>query len=170
MKKVLIIVGSILIIIFGLFFALQPSVDSPPLYLSPTEHIPNAPTLEHPGSIPSASSPSSNDRISNISPSCLNCISLSFDFGTEKKSFEISTDGQTSLFELIQNTNLEIATENFPPIGKMITSLNGFKNGTDGKYWQFWVNGQYSQIGASAYKPQPGDSIKWRFTHTPNEE
>ena len=136
MRKYLILGGAVLIIAVGSFFALKPSFDSPP-----SANISDTPTLVH------------------------SSISLSFGFGTEKKSFEISTTGQTSLFELIQKTDLQIETENFPPIGKMIVSINGFKNGTDGKYWQYWINGQYAQIGASSYKPKPNDSIEWKFSN-----
>lgn len=91
-------------------------------------------------------------------------ISLFFKFPSETKNFEVQTDGTLTLFELIEKTDLKIETENFPPMGKMITSINGLKNGTDGKYWQYWINGEYAQIGVSAFKPSPSDRIQWRFT------
>ncbi|MBI3589174.1 MAG: DUF4430 domain-containing protein [Candidatus Liptonbacteria bacterium] len=94
----------------------------------------------------------------------VSAVTLSFTFPAEKKSFEISTDGQASLFDLISKTDLKLETKNFPPLGRMIVSVNGFKNGEGGKYWQYWVNGKYAEVGVSSYKPQPGDLIEWKFT------
>ena len=140
MKKI-ILVSIISICVVGLgFLILKPT---PPLH-----------------SIESISSNTPLEQSSSIS-----AVTLSFDFGGEKKAFDIATSGQENLFELIEKTDLNIETKNFPPIGKMIVSINGFKNGTDGKYWQYWINGQYAQIGASSYKPKPNDSIEWKFSN-----
>ena len=38
------------------------------------------------------------------------------------------------------------------------------KNGDDNKFWQFWINGEYSQIGAADYLVQSNDLIEWKFT------
>lgn len=91
-------------------------------------------------------------------------INLIFDFDSQKEYFEVSVSGKENLFDLVLGTNLEIKTEDFPPFGKMIVSINGFKNGEGGKYWQYLVNGKYAEVGASDYIPKPGDSIEWQYT------
>ncbi len=152
MKKYLVLAGAVVLIALGLFFVLKSPTDSVTFNPKGDEVFATNQDVEQSKNIPEVSQPN------------FSLVYLSFDFGTEKKSFEISTDGQENLFELIQKTELQIETENFPPIGKMIVSINGFKNGTDGKYWQFWINGKYAQIGVSAYEPKLNDSIEWKFT------
>lgn len=153
MKKFLTLFIVAILVVLGLLLVFKSPTDSIALSPKGDEVVAENNVIEK-----SKNSP----EISQPDPSL---VSISFDFGTEKKSFEISTDGQANLFDLIQKTDLKIETENFPPIGKMIVSINGFKNGEGGKYWQFWINGKYAQIGASAYILKPEDSVEWRFTN-----
>ena len=93
-------------------------------------------------------------------------FSLSFDFGSgaEKISQSLNFQKGENLLDAMIQTNLKIETKTYVGLGSIIESINDFKSGTNGKYWQYWVNGKYSQVGASAYQIQPGDVIEWRFS------
>ena len=49
------------------------------------------------------------------------------------------------------------------PNGVFVTSINGTTNGQDGRYWQFWVDGTYPQVGADHVALADGDTVTWRF-------
>ncbi len=49
-------------------------------------------------------------------------------------------------------------------LGVLITKIGDKKNGDEGKYWQYFVNGKYAKVGVSGYKVRTGDVIEWRFT------
>lgn len=36
-------------------------------------------------------------------------------------------------------------------------------NFNSGYYWQYWINGQYSKVGASSYKLKAGDVVEWKY-------
>jgi len=48
-------------------------------------------------------------------------------------------------------------------LGQFIVSIEG-KQGSGDVYWQYWVNGIYSQQGVSGVKPAPGDVIEFKLT------
>jgi hypothetical protein len=45
----------------------------------------------------------------------------------------------------------------------LINSINNAVGGTDGKYWQYYVNGELPMIGADKYAVSNGASIEWHF-------
>lgn len=49
-------------------------------------------------------------------------------------------------------------------LGIFITEIEGKKNGENGNYWQYFINGKYANIGVSNYILKQGDIIEWRFT------
>lgn len=51
-------------------------------------------------------------------------------------------------------------------LGILVEQIGDQKNGTDGKYWQYQVNGQYADVGAGKYIVKPGDKIEWRFAES----
>ena len=50
-------------------------------------------------------------------------------------------------------------------LGVLITKIGNKKNGDEGKYWQYFVNGEYANMGASNYIVKNGDIIEWKFTN-----
>ena len=45
-----------------------------------------------------------------------------------------------------------------------ITSIGGAENeGADGRNWQFYVNGERSNVGAGAYVVESGDHVLWKL-------
>lgn len=54
--------------------------------------------------------------------------------------------------------------EDYGDMGKMVVQIEDSKNGDKNRYWQFWVNGQYSEVGADSYVLQERDLVRWVFT------
>ena len=91
---------------------------------------------------------------------------LTIDFGAgEIKNFELKPSGE-NLFVLTKNKISEegigVAYETHKGLGELITRIGDKKSG-GGKYWQYWVNGDYAHVGASSYVPKSGDVIEWKF-------
>ncbi|MDP2656407.1 MAG: DUF4430 domain-containing protein [bacterium] len=63
----------------------------------------------------------------------------------------------------IQDPQVQLSTKEYAGLGTLIDGINGVTNGTDGKYWQYKVNGVMPQIGADAYILNKGDQIEWFF-------
>lgn len=50
-------------------------------------------------------------------------------------------------------------------LGAFVESIGGIGKDPFGKkWWQYWVNNKYSQVGASTYKVVSGDIIEFKFT------
>ena len=62
-----------------------------------------------------------------------------------------------------QDNSFELKYELYPEMGVFITQIGDTKDGEEGRYLQFWVNNQYSQVGASSYRLQDGDIVEWKF-------
>lgn len=108
-----------------------------------------------------------NSPASQSPVSSENRFTLQIDFGGSAEKISQSPDFRSgeNLLDAMFKTNLKIETKTYAGLGSIIESINDFKSGTGGKYWQYWVNGKYSQVGVSAYKIQPDDLIEWRFTN-----
>ena len=50
----------------------------------------------------------------------------------------------------------------------LVDSINGIAGGTNGKYWQYYVNGVAPMIGADKYLVSNGDSVTWSFEKIPS--
>lgn len=57
-----------------------------------------------------------------------------------------------------------ITTKEYEGLGTLVTAIGQNENGTDGKYWQYTINGAAPTVGADAYIPQEGDVIAWMFS------
>lgn len=61
------------------------------------------------------------------------------------------------------NSNLSLATEDYGDMGVLVTAMGGLVNGTDGKYWQYQVDGETPMIGADQYGLADGKTVLWEF-------
>jgi hypothetical protein len=50
-----------------------------------------------------------------------------------------------------------------------VNAINNFAGGTDGKYWQYYVNSVCPMIGADNYLIHNGDVVMWSFEETPSQ-
>ncbi len=49
----------------------------------------------------------------------------------------------------------------------LIDTIHTTNNGDDGKYWQYWVNGELPMVGADHFTIKNGDVVEWRFESVP---
>lgn len=63
-----------------------------------------------------------------------------------------------------EREDVAMATQSFTGLGSLVTSINNVKNGGSDKYWQYWINNQYAQVGADQQAVKGGDVIMWKFT------
>jgi hypothetical protein len=68
-------------------------------------------------------------------------------------------NGQNALVLLKKHAQVQTKSSS---IGDYVTSING-NDGGGSKYWIFYVNGQESQVGASAYVTKNSDQIEWKL-------
>ena len=51
-----------------------------------------------------------------------------------------------------------------PPLSAVfVESIAGDVNGAGGRYWQFWVDGRYANVGADHAVLHDGTFVEWRF-------
>jgi len=63
-----------------------------------------------------------------------------------------------------ENANLTVSTSYYPSFGSiLVESIGDRSNGDEGKYWQYWVNGEQVWEGADKARISDGDVITWRF-------
>ncbi len=58
---------------------------------------------------------------------------------------------------------LNLQTKDFGQMGVLVEQMGSQKNGTDGKYWQYFVNGAQPMVGADKYVLQSNDRVEWKF-------
>jgi hypothetical protein len=49
------------------------------------------------------------------------------------------------------------------PKGVFVTGINGSVNGEGGRFWQYWVNGQYANLAADHLALHDHDVVLWKF-------
>ena len=97
-------------------------------------------------------------------------VDLAIDYGNgDEQSFpgKVVRQGDTvlDLLETLERQNgITIEKRNFPGLGVFIEAIHGVHN-TNNSYWQFWVNGEYSKVGASQYALKDGDMVLWKRTN-----
>ncbi len=50
----------------------------------------------------------------------------------------------------------------YPSLGFFVDSIEGVKGG-NGSYWALYIDGKYSELGASSATVKRGDTIEWRY-------
>lgn len=99
-------------------------------------------------------------------------ITLQIDFGdaTLNENFQFSIrefqnqDLWSIMKQALSEKNITLKYQDYKgDLGIFITQIGEQKNGNEGRYWQYWANGEYGKIGVSNYKIKPGDIVQWRF-------
>jgi hypothetical protein len=77
------------------------------------------------------------------------------------KAFDVIAAGENAV-DLLRLDH-KITTQNYSGIGEFVQSIDGI--GPDSKhYWEFFVNGKSSNVGASSYILKAGDNIEWKLS------
>lgn len=86
-------------------------------------------------------------------------------------SFKISSSKNSTVFslleELSQREKFKIEFTTYQGMGVLVKSIDGVENGTDNKYWQYWVNGELPMVAADKKEVEAGDRIEWKFESSP---
>lgn len=107
------------------------------------------------------------ENSNSVQPSKVASLTIEFDSNNLREVENIyNVQGQTVL-ELLktvaQENNLPVMTRDYGSLGVMVTQIGDKINGQDNKYWQYYINGKYSEIGAGSYKLTGSEKIDWRF-------
>lgn len=70
------------------------------------------------------------------------------------------------LLAITEGRQIMMATKDYGTLGTLVVAIGQFENGTDNKYWHYTVNDTIPTVGADAYIPKEGDTIKWIFSAT----
>lgn len=90
-------------------------------------------------------------------------VSQTITFGEHRQSETNNVEvleGESVLDVANRTQKTEIKEYSF---GNLVESIEGVKNGTDNKYWIFYVNSEESKVGAGDYRLKPNDKIEWKF-------
>jgi len=96
-------------------------------------------------------------------------VSVIIDTGEAMQKFPAVPyqDGMTvfsALQVLASSSSIQLSTKDYGgEMGVFIESINGVGPGDKTRWWQFWVNNEYSTVGASAYVLRPSDEVVFEF-------
>ncbi|NMC75875.1 MAG: DUF4430 domain-containing protein [Candidatus Methanofastidiosa archaeon] len=93
-------------------------------------------------------------------------VTITADFGNgytkEWKSVKIPKD--STIFDAMKASGMQF-DYNIQSLGVFVTSIEGLsENRSTGRYWQYWINGEYSQLGISNIKAADKMKIEWKYT------
>jgi len=94
-------------------------------------------------------------------------VSLIIDFGQEEiKKLEVKFKDGMTVFDLLQKGAEEQAlileTKSYS-LGVFIETIGDKKNGSDNKYWTYYVNDRFAQVAADKFELKAGDKVEWKF-------
>jgi len=71
------------------------------------------------------------------------------------------------LEELAKRENFKVESKVYEGMGVFVESIDGVKNGTEKKYWQYWVNSELPPVAADKKEVKKGDKVEWKFAPSP---
>ncbi|MBI4085472.1 MAG: DUF4430 domain-containing protein [Candidatus Liptonbacteria bacterium] len=87
-------------------------------------------------------------------------------FVAEKFSYSGEMSASSTVYDLMEKlastTDFTFKSQYYSGIGYFVREINNVPN-SGGKYWTLYVNGKYSNVGASQYELQSGDSVEWKY-------
>lgn len=98
-------------------------------------------------------------------------LSLEFDSGDEILKFnDVEINRGENLFGVLQRVTeqnaVEFSYKDFGgDLGIFIESINNSsQQESKTKWWQYWIDGEYAQVGVLSYQVKSGDNIIFKFT------
>lgn len=85
------------------------------------------------------------------------------------KTYRLATQSETTVADLLiqaqREQGLQLEVKDFGgSLGIFVEAINGVRNDTARKlYWSLYVNGAFSQLGASSIKVRPGNTVTWKY-------
>ena len=94
-------------------------------------------------------------------------VSLKIISGENEKKYKLDNISEESTVFDILKESIEIEYNNNYSYGVFVESINGIKNGDDGKYWQYYINNTLGDVAADKKILKEGDNVEWRFEKVP---
>lgn len=111
------------------------------------------------------------DAVENHSEEARGTVVSMVDFDENRmlSNVEVGWDEGMTVFDVLQQQaearDWQLDYKDYGEgMGVLVSKIDGM-GGEDGRWWQFWVNGTYSQVGASSVVLNPGDVIVWKLTN-----
>lgn len=82
---------------------------------------------------------------------------------THTTSVSEGTTALALLREEAEEDGFAFVEKEYAGMGILVEQIGDQKNGTDGKYWMYTINGALAPVGADAYELKPNDVIEWTF-------
>ncbi len=87
-------------------------------------------------------------------------------FSADGKKYFVALPVGSTVYDamnaLASTTDFSFKADFFSGIGYFVEEINGVKN-QNGEYWILYVDGSYSNVGASARTLSDGDSVEWKY-------
>lgn len=94
-------------------------------------------------------------------------LAINFGDGTARRFDSVLFSAGENLFQALQkktaDEKITFEFKEYPGLGMLVSRIGENKNGEQGKYWQYWVNGKYAEKGPDAYVIKLGDAVEWKF-------
>jgi len=82
-------------------------------------------------------------------------------------SSRLAISKDSTVFSLLEDfskkENFKLESKEYKDMGILVENIDGVKNGTDNKYWQYWVNGELPMVSADKKEVKKGDEVEWKF-------
>ncbi len=82
-------------------------------------------------------------------------------------SYKIVPSENSTVFSLLEEVakkeNFKVETKFYEGMGILVESIKGVRNGSNNKYWQYWVNEELPQVSADKKEIKTGDKVEWKF-------
>lgn len=114
-------------------------------------------------------SPTSSPETSPSSESKTRRVTLEIKRPTGTKTYQLPVREETTVADLLtraqREQGLKLETKEYGgSLGIFVEGLDGLRNDSAKKlYWSLYVNGAFSQLGASAARVRPGDTVTWTY-------
>lgn len=93
-------------------------------------------------------------------------VNITADFGNSytKEWKDVKVPKDSTIFDAMKASGMKF-DYNIQSLGVFVTSIEGLaENRSTGRYWQYWINNDYSQLGISNIKVADGMRIEWKYT------
>jgi hypothetical protein len=87
------------------------------------------------------------------------------------QSFEENFEPGLTVFQLLKNktdvSGIVLESKSSDDYGVFIEKIGDKKNGDEGKYWIYYVNGEMAQVAADKQGLKAGDRVEFKFEKSP---
>jgi hypothetical protein len=110
-----------------------------------------------------------NKSVQNQTQTAAASLMIDYGNGKVRAYTDLSVTDEATVFDLLKQAadenKIDLKYKDYGgELGVFIESIGGIgKDPAGKKWWQYWVNNRYSQVGVSAYKVQHGDVVEFKF-------